>query len=466
MVFSSDVFLFLFLPIVLMVYYLPLIKERRFKNIWLFITSIVFYAWGEPVYVALILLSILVNWYFGKKIVDGVNSKAIVWASIIYNLSFLFVFKYMSFVLSNLGFILNKDWDDLNVILPIGISFYTFQSLSYVIDVYRSKNEGNVDKSSILDVGLYIAFFPQLIAGPIVRYNTIAEEINNRNETWEDFTKGIKRFIFGLAKKILIANNVAVIANIAFESNINSVAMAWLGAICYTIQIYFDFSGYSDMAIGLGKLFGFHFEENFNYPYISKTVTEFWRRWHISLSTWFRDYVYIPLGGNRVSSSRHIINLAIVWLLTGIWHGANWTFVLWGVIYFVVQVLEKKCKYKVKIAFINHMYTMFIVIICWVLFRADTVGIAFEYVGKMFGMNGVKLIDSIFIYYFNNMWIYIVLGIIFSFPTVRYISDIMKSRMNRQVYDILGTFVIVVVFILTLAQVVSSSYNPFIYFNF
>ena len=342
MLFSTTIFLFVFLPLVLAVYYNPIIRSRQFRNVFLLLASIFFYAWGEPFYVLLMLLSIVVNWGLGL-LVDRYRAqpgeRAALVMTVVYNLGVLFLFKYLNFTVDNLNLLFRTDIRMPQIALPVGISFYTFQAMSYVLDVHRGKGEA---QKNPLNVGLYIALFPQLIAGPIVRYETVAWQIGHRQETLHGFYEGILRFIVGLGKKILLANTLALGADACFgtiaERNL-SFGAAWLGAVFYSLQILFDFSGYSDMAIGLGKMFGFEFLENFNYPYISRTVTEFWRRWHISLSSWFRDYVYIPLGGSRVSSrARHIFNLFVVWLLTGIWHGANWTFILWGLMYFVGSV--------------------------------------------------------------------------------------------------------------------------------
>ena len=377
MVFSSTTFLFLFLPAVIFFYWLPdvfiKIKSffckkdtvpqrveaakrseaegagvggsgiRKYKNLVLLAFSILFYAWGEPAFVLVMLLSIFINYLLGRLIDKYRNhDKALLWTSVLFNLGILFIFKYLCFTLQNISWLISKDFSSIKIALPIGISFFTFQAMSYVIDVYKKKVQ--VQKS-LFNLGLYIALFPQLIAGPIVRYETIEKKIENRDENYDDFAEGTVRFIQGLAKKVIIANNVALVSDAAFETPINelSTAFAWLGAIAYSLQLYFDFSGYSDMAIGLGKMFGFHFLENFNYPYMASSITDFWRRWHISLSSWFRDYVYFPLGGSRVDSkARHIFNLFIVWLLTGIWHGANWTFIVWGLFYFILLVIEKQ----------------------------------------------------------------------------------------------------------------------------
>lgn len=323
MVFSSETFLYIFLPVVLVIYYNPIFKSRGFRNIVLLIASLAFYAYGEPVFVFLMIFSIFVTWLLGLKL-DKNKSKFWLGVGTVYHIVVLFIFKYLSFLAGQVGLLLNKDFSFIKISLPIGISFFTFQLMSYLFDVYYGN--ARVQRNPLY-VGLYVSLFPQLIAGPIVRYQTIADAITDRNENFDDIAEGLKRFIYGLGKKVILANYVGELSDVIFSYSGDSSAMtAWLGAIAYTLQIYFDFSGYSDMAIGLGRMFGFSFDENFNYPYIASSVTDFWRRWHISLSTWFRDYVYIPLGGNRVTKPRWILNLFTVWLLTGIWHGANWTF--------------------------------------------------------------------------------------------------------------------------------------------
>jgi D-alanyl-lipoteichoic acid acyltransferase DltB (MBOAT superfamily) len=342
MVFSSTIFLFLFLPILLICYFNPIWKNRNVKNVIILFASLGFYAWGEPIFIFVMLVSIGFNWFIGLQLTKHENTKTrkrYMLIAVVYNVSLLFVFKYISFVIKNIGLLLKNDTISVNIALPIGISFFTFQIMSYIFDVYYKKAEA---QDNLINVALYISLFPQLIAGPIVQYQTIAKEINNRIETAKDFTEGVMRFVIGLGKKILIANYAGFIADSIFILNGNlSVASAWLGAIAYTLQIFFDFSAYSDMAIGLGRIFGFHFLENFNYPYAAKSITDFWQRWHISLSTWFRDYVYIPMGGNRVSKRKLIFNLFVVWLLTGIWHGANWTFIVWGIFYFLLLLMER-----------------------------------------------------------------------------------------------------------------------------
>ena len=463
MVFSSIEFIIFFLIVVLVLYFNPFFKSRKFKNIILFLSSLVFYAWGEPIYIFLLLLSILINFFLGLAIdkKKGKMRKILLILDLIYNIGILFIFKYLVFTLSNIAFLFNKECH-LEIALPIGISFFTFQIISYIIDVYKEKLP--VQKN-IIHLGLYISMFPQLVAGPIVRYETVADEIVNRKETWDQFTKGLYRFIYGLAKKVLIANNIALLADSAFSSTELSVASSWLGAIAYTLQIYFDFSGYSDMAIGLGLMFGFHFNENFNYPYIAKSVTDFWRRWHISLSTWFRDYIYIPLGGNRVKKSRWILNLLAVWLLTGIWHGANWTFILWGLFYFSILITEKLTNFPQKLGFLSHIYTMVIVILAWVMFRANDIASGFRYIGYMFGIHSSGIFDSTALTYLSQFKIYLIIGIIASLPIKKYFDDKISKKQSSIYYYFEGIY-ISTIFIICIANLLASSYNPFIYYNF
>ena len=485
MVFSNLVFLFSFLPLVFFFYWLPDVfqkiksffckKElengnndlpyrlRKYKNLVLLAFSILFYAWGEPAFVFVIILSIIVNYLFGR-LIDKYrkHDKLFLVLSIFFNLGILFIFKYLCFTLLNIGLLINKDFSFIKIALPIGISFFTFQAMSYVVDVYNKKVE--VQKS-LANIGLYISLFPQLIAGPIVRYETIAKEIDNRKENYNDFSEGVARFIQGLAKKVIIANNVALVADAAFQTSPSelSVAFAWLGAIAYTFQIYFDFSGYSDMAIGLGRMFGFHFLENFNYPYISSSITEFWRRWHISLSSWFRDYVYFPLGGSRVSSkARHIFNLFVVWLLTGIWHGANWTFIAWGMLYFVLLVIEKMLKLDKNSKWYGHIYTMFFVIIAWVIFKADSIASAFVYIKTMFGIGSPSLTCAQCSLHLSDSGKYLLIGLIFIFPIRLFEYKKNGSQWKQMTYIIL----LFLLFLLTITYMVCDSYNPFIYFNF
>ncbi len=474
MLFSSNTFLFVFLPAVIVIYYGLLRSSRLLQNIFLCLASLFFYAWGEPRFVLVMMLSIAVNWAGGLLVSSAMaagkadRAKLLLGINIFFNLLIIFIFKYLNFTVDNINAAFGTRIIVPEIALPIGISFFTFQAISYVVDVYRGNGEA---QKHILNVGLYISFFPQLIAGPIVRYETVAEQIHNRRETVDDFCDGIKRFMIGFCKKILIANNLALVADKAYELVADgslSTGMAWLGAIAYTLQIFYDFSGYSDMAIGLGKMFGFHFLENFDYPYISGSVTEFWRRWHMSLGTWFRDYVYIPLGGSRVKSrARHIFNLFVVWLCTGIWHGANWTFILWGLMYFVLLVFERfsgfsqlegrganVCKY---------IYTMFFVIMGWILFRADDLQTAAAYMKACFGAGGAPLLDSSFIEYARQNISYLAAGILFSVPVAPALRKKIKPSL---VTDIIYIFCLTALFLASISFLVKGSYNPFIYFNF
>ena len=472
MLFSSTTFLYLFLPIVLFFNFIVFKKSRLLQNIFLLFASLFFYAWGEPKFVLVMIASIVVNWFFGliisKKRDVKTISKLIIAFDVAFNLSLLFVFKYLTFVGNVFNDITGINLTIPSIALPIGISFFTFQAMSYVIDVYRQKGEV---QTNILYVGLYISFFPQLIAGPIVRYETIADEIKNRKETVDDFFNGFARFVVGLSKKVLLANSFAILADQAFDSAKNgdsiSVMFSWLGAIAYTLQIFFDFSGYSDMAIGLGRMFGFHFLENFDYPYISTSITEFWRRWHMSLGTWFRDYLYIPLGGSHCGKARNIFNLFVVWALTGIWHGANFTFLAWGLMYFVLLVIEKLTGIhnkngKVINAF-KWFYTILFVVLGWVLFRANSISDAIVYLKSMFGLNGNVFSDGMFTGWFTQNLILLVIGIVLCTPIFKVLSE--KTK-NSNVVGFVKSGALIGLFVLSVASLVSSSYNPFIYFNF
>ena len=472
MVFSSSIFLLMFLPVVLILYYVALRWSRKAQNILLFFASMLFYAWGEPAMVFVMLLSIVWNWAAGLLIEKyderKTAKKTVMIAAVILNLSLLFVFKYLMFTLNNLNLLLGTSIAVPNIALPIGISFFTFQGMSYVFDVYLKK--GKVQKN-LLNVGLYIAFFPQLVAGPIVRYDLIAEQIENRKETLEDFSDGMIRFVVGLAKKVIISNLLAVLADAAFDDGLfaggfynSSALLAWLGAIAYTFQIYFDFSGYSDMAIGLGKMFGFHFNENFNYPYIAKNMTDFWRRWHISLSSWFRDYVYIPLGGSRVSSKwRMIFNLGIVWLLTGIWHGANWTFIVWGLLHFAAIGIERLLHLDKKGNILTRIYTIIIVIVGWVIFRADSLEQAFIYLKGMFGLVPRGFIDRVGAGYGVKYVTLLVMALIASTNIAKVLGEKLKGK---KIYGYLRIICILGLFAISFVYILNQSYSPFIYFNF
>ena len=463
MLFSSAIFLLLFFPIVLIIYYNPVWKSRKFRNIFLLLVSLFFYAWGEPVFVFFMLFSIVVSCFLGIKIAEARNSKIkqyLLIGGTCYHIGILFIFKYLTFVCKEVGLLFSEK-STVEIALPIGISFFTFQMMSYLFDVYYEKAPV---QRNVLYLALYVSLFPQLIAGPIVRYQTVAEEIVDRHENIEDFECGIKRFVIGLAKKVMVADFLGEFADRIFaaSNSTNLVALtAWIGAIAYSLQIYIDFSAYSDMAIGLGNCFGFHFRENFNYPYIANSITDFWKRWHISLTDWFRDYVYIPLGGNRVSRERNIFNICVVWCLTGIWHGANWTFLLWGVIYCVFQIMEKHV-YSVEKwpKVFRHVYTMAIVIFCWVIFKSDSISAAFSFIASMFGMTG--FVDEKAILYLKSSGITIVIGIIVSLP----IGKMLKEKFESKMMELITYSALAVFLIFTIMISISGGYSPFIYFNF
>ena len=468
MLFSSIVFLFSFLPAVMILYYL---LPVRFRNVILLLASLVFYAWGEPVYLFLMLLSILFNYFSGLDIARNLQDKRAAKRSLVFNLiinlAVLGFYKYEGFVLDTLNGILPVHISYHALPLPIGISFYTFQILSYIIDVYR----GNVKvQTNLPNFALYVTMFPQLIAGPIVQYADVDEQLASREVSRTKFGEGSMYFIRGLAKKVLLANTSGMIftevSGLA-KGNI-AVMTAWLGAFAYMFQIYFDFSGYSDMAIGLGKMFGFEFNMNFNYPYVSKSITEFWRRWHISLSSWFRDYVYIPLGGNRVSKIKHIRNLLIVWFLTGLWHGAAWNFVAWGLYYGVILIIEKYLLSPVLDRLpdvVRHIYSIVLVVIGWVLFFSSSFGQAADYIRVMFGAGAHGFADRESMYLLTSnliLWLILIFG---STPLVHFRYEHML-RTKKWNTTIINSVVYVALFIVCIAYLVTETYNPFLYFRF
>ena len=463
MLFSSTEFLFLFLPVVMILYYIPFVKNRTYRNVVLLLASLFFYAWGEPVFVALMVASIFVNWLIGLQMDHSEKKKSWLVLSVVWNLALMFVFKYLTFVLSNMELLLHRDIVDLTIPLPLGISFFTFQILSYIFDLYYGKTK--VQKKWY-KFALYVSMFPQLVAGPIVRYDQIAYEIDHRQENLEDFSQGMTRFVYGLGKKVLLSNYMGVLADNMFylsgEGSL-SVGAAWIGAIGYTLQIYYDFSGYSDMAIGLGRMMGFHFLENFNYPYVSRSITEFWRRWHMSLSSWFKDYVYIPLGGSREGAAKTYRNTFFVWLLTGIWHGANWTFIVWGLGYFVLLCIERLGGWTKGIRYIGHIYTMAAVILLWVVFRADSLTLAVRYIGQMFGTGGA-LWDEAAVSAFSGSILVLLAAAVLSTPVWKQLAD--RLRLSELTRKNVAAAAAVPLFLLCIAKCMSSSYNPFIYFNF
>ena len=461
MLFSSLTFLLAFLPLVLVLYYIN--NNRVYRNIVLLISSLIFYSWGEPRTIIIMIITIIVNYVMAIMIEEKEKYRKLLFiVTCIFNIGILFFFKYFNFFVNDVLMLKNVT---LNIILPIGISFYTFQILSYVIDVYKKEV---VAQRSIINLGAYVTMFPQLIAGPIVRYQTIAKELTERKEHVDDIAEGLRRFIIGLGKKIIIANQMAIIADKVYLSiplhDLNTM-FAWISTIAFALQIYYDFSGYSDMAIGLGKMFGFHFVENFNYPYIATSITDFWRRWHISLSSWFRDYVYIPLGGSRCSKARWMLNIMIVWSLTGLWHGASYNFILWGLYYGVLLMMEKLFfkKYLDKLKGINYIITMLIVLVGWVFFNSSSVDQIIYMIRNLFGFNG-----SFSLILLNNQGIlyllpYMLIAIIGMGPWINQLFiKIRNNTIGFTIYDIY----LVVILVVCLIFLINNSYNPFIYFRF
>ncbi|MCI0713117.1 MAG: MBOAT family protein [Chloroflexi bacterium] len=471
MVFSSIIFLLFFLPITLVLYFL---SPRVIKNTTLLVLSLFFYAWGETEYVLLMVISIVVNYALGLLIDrhrEQWQSRLSLVASVVFNIGLLAYFKYAGFALDNINQLFSATTSDgSNIHLPIGISFFTFQVMSYVIDVYRGTTPV---QRNVLNLGLFISFFPQLIAGPIVRYKDIHEQLTDRRVTIDGFAAGVRRFTIGLGKKVLIANNAAVAADAIFALEPSTIGtnLAWLGVIAYSLQIFFDFSGYSDMAIGMGMMFGFRLPENFNYPYISTSIREFWRRWHMTLSNWFRDYVYVPLGGNRKGTLRTYINLYIVFFLTGLWHGASWTFVIWGLIHGTFMVLERiglEAVLERLWSPIQHVYMLLVVMFTWVFFRAESLDYALDYLWRMVNFSGDSLQNPLALYLNPELQLVIVLGVIFSIPVVQYIEN--RTADNRIIQDgvvpVLQFATTSVLLFVSLSYLASGSHNPFIYFRF
>lgn len=481
MVFSSPIFLFLFLPVVLTLYFV--LRGTRLRNLWLLAMSIVFYAWGEIVFVFLMMASTVVNYVFGLWL-DATarpdRRKWVVGLGVAFNLGLLGFFKYAGFLVGSINAFLGEFKLGLihfgGVRLPIGISFFTFHALSYLIDVYRRKSPA---AKNPLDVALYIFFFPQLIAGPILRWSAMAPQFGRRVVTRDGFADGVRRFIYGLAKKMLVADAVAVPAGQIFslQSGVLSMPLAWFGALCYTLQIYYDFSGYSDMAIGMGKMFGFDFAENFNYPYVAQSIREFWRRWHITLSTWFRDYLYFPLGGNRCSSGRVGLNLLIVFFLCGLWHGAAWTFVIWGLYHGLFLILERS-RFGSFLAslpeFFRHVYALIVVMMGWVLFRADSFPQAVAMLRAMFGLARGNVTDQMVNMILTHQVICVVIvGIFFSAPIVPWFKKELLRMLPGRLHPatlmagiVFEPIVLIALFIVSSAWLAGGTYNPFIYFRF
>ena len=473
MVFASTEFIFWFLPLFLLCYFgIGALTKGKSKNLTLLIFSLIFYSWGEPVYVLLMVYSTCLDYTCGRMIEKGENTgntrlkKIFLAVSLVGNLLPLTFFKYLDFLLINTNNLFSLSIPLLNLTMPIGISFYTFQTMSYSIDVYRGKVKA---QHNIIAFGTYVTLFPQLIAGPIVRYETVAEEITGRTETADDFCEGIRRFMLGFSKKAILANTLARLVDAVYvlpEGEI-SVTLSWIAASAYLMQVYYDFSGYSDMAIGLGKMLGFEFLENFNYPYISKSITEFWRRWHISLGTWFRDYLFFPLGGSRVKSKwRLAFNMLVVWALTGLWHGAEWTYVCWGLLFFAVLIAEKLTglgKWMEKHA-VGHLYAMAAVVVITVLIRSSDISSALAFYKTMFGLNGAPLFDRLTLFMLKEYAWYLVPAVLCGLPVGRAIKN--RLRLGDAAWELLSGASLALTTVLAVANVVAGGYNPFIYYNF
>lgn len=470
MVFSSAIFLFLFLPIVFILYY---ISPKKLRNTIMFLASLLFYAWGEPIYIFIMLFSTVFDYGNGRLIEKFRNQekekicKVILILSIVVNLGLLMFFKYTDFFVGNINGLFGLSIDSLGLALPIGISFYTFQTLSYTIDVYRGVVQ---TQHNIINFGMYVSMFPQLIAGPIVRYSDIKNQVDSRDENVDEIAAGIRRFIMGLAKKIIIANQIGILWDEIESMTSFSTSLAWIGAIAFTLQIYFDFSGYSDMAIGLGHMFGFTIPENFKHPYESRSITEFWRKWHITLGTWFREYIYIPLGGNRNGVKKQVINLFIVWFLTGFWHGAGWNFILWGVYYFILLMLEKLFLLKWMERWpklLRHIYTLLFVVIGWVIFACTDLNVMCSVLKAMFGL-GEGIAGGMSEYYMISYGVlFIIAAILATSVPMRIVRRLfLKLNLNDNVKLIIKNCLCVFVLIVSIAFLVGDSYNPFLYFRF
>ena len=476
MLFSSTTFLFLFLPITILLYFM---MPKKLRNGVLLLVSLIFYGWGEPRLVILMLISILVGYltgimvYHARKQNRAAMAKAAVWIAVVYNVGVLAVYKYTDFFISNINHLFHTDFALWKLALPLGISFYSFQMMSYTIDVYR--NDAKVQWNPI-NLAAYLTLFPQLIAGPIVRYQTVADQIEDSTESFDLFSAGVCRFLAGLGKKILLANTIGELFSTlsVLPVSENSIALAWLSSFAYTFQIYFDFSGYSDMAIGLGKMFGFEFLENFEYPYISRSITEFWRRWHISLSSWFREYVYIPLGGSRQGKAKTIRNIFIVWFLTGFWHGAAWNFIIWGMYFFCLLMIEKLFLLKVleKVpAWIQHLYTLFFVNLSWVIFSYDTLGSLGNALGNMFGFTRLPLWNEMTGYYYTAYAFILIILVLASTPYPKLWYEKLVTGLDQKKAGVftgtaLQTVLVLAVLLMSTACLASDSFNPFLYFRF
>ena len=467
MLFSSVSFLYYFLPITLILYF---VSKDKYKNIILLLASLFFYFYGEPKYTVLMLISAFSAYIHGiliEKFREKGYSKLFLISGLVVSLGILIVFKYMDFIIKNINYISNSNITLLRLVLPIGISFYTFQGLSYIVDVY--KKDAKVCRSFV-DFATYVCLFPQLIAGPIVRYTTIEDELKNRTHSFDKFAYGVNRFVVGLAKKVILSNNLGMLVDIMTKSNEKSVLSYWMVAIFFSLQIYYDFSGYSDMAIGLGRMFGFDFLENFNYPFISKSIKEFWRRWHISLSSFFRDYVYIPLGGNRVSRGRWIFNLLIVWSLTGLWHGDSWNFILWGLYFALLLIIENLFLQNIlnKLpALIQHIYAKFFIIISFVIFNNENIKDLWSSLYNMFNFRGLDLYNDFSTYYLKSYTVLLIVSVIGATPILKnIIQKINKNVTGQKVISTINPILNIVLLVVVTAYLIDGSFNPFLYFRF
>lgn len=459
MLFSSITFLYYFLPIFLIIYF---ITPKKYKNIPVLIFSLLFYFLGEPKYIMVLLLSCIINYYLSKKIEKSNYSKKYLILALLYNVGQLLIFKYTDFFINNINTLFNIKITYTYITMPIGISFFTFQALGYVIDVYNKKHK---PARGIIEFMTYISLFPQLIAGPIVRYSDVEKELKDRDTSYDKFGNGVRRFTIGLAKKVLIANVLGEFTKALTETTLLS---SWLKPVGYTLQIYFDFSGYSDMAIGLGLMMGFKFLENFNYPLIASSVTDFWRRWHMSLSYWFRDYVYIPLGGNRVSNIKWIRNIFIVWFLTGFWHGASWNFIIWGLYFGVILIIEKKFlkKYLDKTKVLKYIYTSLIVVISFLIFNTSSLSDIVVELKNMFGINKIPLVGPESIYYLKNYLVLLLISVIGATPLVKNITNKLQGTKFKTLINILEPIVYITLLVLSTSFLIDESFNPFLYFRF
>ena len=462
MIFSSVIFIYYFLPIVLLLFY---IVPNKYKNFILFLASLVFYYYSEKKFLVLLILSIIVNYSLGRLITKYKDNKK-VWLiiSLIFNFGLLLYFKYVNFFIDTVNNIFNINIHLMEVVLPLGISFFTFQAFSYVKDIYDGKIDG---ANNIIDFGMYLSMFPQLIAGPIVRYSELEDNIKRKELSFIKFGNGVERFIIGLSKKVLIANLLGELV-LKLNSLVNLSVFGYIVlAVSITLQLYFDFSGYSDMAIGLGKMFGFDFPDNFNYPLIASSITDFWRRWHMTLSRWFRDYVYIPMGGNRVSYSRWILNIMTVWFLTGFWHGASFNFILWGLYYGIILIIEKKflLKFLEKHKIFSHIYSIILILIGFVLFNSNSVLEFIIFIKNMFGLGGIPFVNQETLFYIKNYLIVIIIAIIFSIPIFKNIEVFMNKK-NKVIYEVIEIVLIILLLIVNTSYIVNESYNPFLYFRF